>query len=112
MNTYKTQQHHLVHRGRSFHFVSYEGQPADPKVELSGTPPAWFLIYGGKRWMAFPQVDDTAPAVLAGQFGEWLDARVCDAPRALQCQQPPLPGAAAPARRADSPRTPLLLATR
>jgi len=94
MNTYQTQQLHLLHRGRSFHFVSYEGHPADPKLEQSDMPPAWFLMYGGKRRMVFPQVGDTAPAVLARQFGEWLDAQVFDAPSALQSQQPPLPAEA------------------
>lgn len=94
MSTYQTQQLHVVHGGRSFHFVSYEGHPADPKLERSDTPPAWFLMYGGKRWMAFPQNGDTAPAMLARQFGEWLDAHVCGATSALQSQQPPSPGAA------------------
>jgi len=32
MHTYQTQQHRPVHRRRSFHFVPYEGHPADPKV--------------------------------------------------------------------------------
>ena len=110
MNTYQTQQHHLVHRGRSFHFVSYEGHPADPKLEQADVPPTWFLIHAGKRWMAFPQVGDAAPAVLARQFGEWLDARVFDTPRALQSQQPPAAGAATPARRAEAVRVPMPLA--
>ena len=110
MSTYQTQQQHVVHRGRSFHFVSYEGHPADPKLELSDTPPAWFLIYAGRRWMAFPQVGDAAPAVLARQFEAWLDARACDAPRALQCQQPASAGAATPARRAKARGVPVPLA--
>jgi hypothetical protein len=29
MSAYRNQQHRLVHRGKEFHFVSYEGLPAD-----------------------------------------------------------------------------------
>jgi hypothetical protein len=93
--SYKTQQHHLVHRGRSFHFVSYEGCPADPKRHQPETPPSWYLMLAGKRWMVSPQVGETAPAELDRQFGEWLDAHVFSGAPAVQSQQPSRAGAAA-----------------
>jgi hypothetical protein len=85
MNTYKTQQHHLVHRGHSFHFVSYEGQPADEKRHQPEMLPSWYLMLAGKRWM---QVE------LDRQFGEWLDGHVLSSAPAVQSQQPPSAGAA------------------
>ena len=76
MTSYKTQQHRLVHRGQSFHFVSYEGQPHDEKRHQPELPPSWYLMLGGKRWMVGPQTAETTPAELDRQFGEWLDANV------------------------------------
>ena len=94
MNTYKTQQHHLVHRGHSFHFVSYEGQPADEKRHQPEMLPSWYLMLAGKRWMVSPQVGETAPVELDRQFGEWLDGHVLSSAPAVQSQQPPSAGAA------------------
>jgi hypothetical protein len=94
MSSYKTQQLRLLHRGRSFHFVSYEGQPADLKKQLAEQPPTWFLMLAGKRWKVGPQVGEAAPGELDRQFGEWLDAHVFSGAAApLQSQQPPSPGA-------------------
>jgi hypothetical protein len=73
---YKTQQHHLVHRGRSFHFVSYEGHPSDEKRHQREEPNSWYLMLAGKRWMVGPQVGEATAADLDRQFGEWLDAHV------------------------------------
>ncbi len=76
MSSYRTQQHRLVHRGQTFHFVSYEGQPADEKNHQPQTPPSWYLMLAGKRWMVGPQVPEAVPAELDRQFAAWLDARV------------------------------------
>ena len=50
MSAYKVQQRHLVHRGRTFHFVSYEGQPARPARQIEAAPATWCLMASGKRW--------------------------------------------------------------
>ena len=105
MSSYKTQQHRLLHRGRTFHFVSYEGQPADEKRHQLETPPTWYLMLAGKRWMVSPQVGETAPAELDRQFGEWLDAHVFSGAPAVQSQQPSGPGAATLAGPAEASRT-------
>jgi hypothetical protein len=76
MSAYKTQQHHLVHRGRSFHFVSYEGQAADVKKQLAQQPPTWYVMLAGKRWAVAEQVVEVEPLELDRQFGEWLDEHV------------------------------------
>jgi len=102
VSAYKTQQHRLNHRGRSFHFVSYEGHPADVKRQQSEMPPTWHLMLAGKRWMVSPQVGETAPAELDCQFGEWLDAHVFSGAPAVQSQQPPSAGAATLAGPAEA----------
>jgi hypothetical protein len=102
MSAYKTQQHRLVHRGRSFHFVSYEGRPADVKHQQPEMPPTWYLMLAGKRWMVSPQGAETEPAELDHQFGEWLDTHVFSGAPAVQSQQPPSAGAASLAGPAEA----------
>jgi len=105
VSAYKTQQHHIVHRGRSFHFVSYEGQDADLKRQQAETPPSWYLMLAGKRWMVMPELAPTVPEELDRQFTEWLDARVFTGAPAVQSQQPPSPGAATLAGPAEALRS-------
>ena len=105
MSSYKTQQHRLVHRGQSFHFVSYEGQPADEKRHQIEMPPSWYLMLAGKRWMVSPQIGEIVPAELDRQFAEWLDAHVFTGSQAVQSQQPSLVGAATLAGPAEASRT-------
>lgn len=74
MSGYKTQQQHFVHRGRSFHLVSYEGRPADEKRQQPAAPPSWYLMLDGKRWLVGPQRAEASQEEQDRQFGEWLDA--------------------------------------
>jgi len=72
----KTEQRHLTHRGRAFHFVSYEEQPAKPAKLQLAVPPSWFLMSGGKRWMVIPHRVGQDIAELDTQLGSWLDANL------------------------------------
>ncbi len=76
MSSYKTDQRQLVHRGRQFHFVSYDGTPANPRLAQDATQPAWYLMSAGKRWPVMPQVADLSEAALDRALLEWLDAHV------------------------------------
>lgn len=76
MSSYKTQQHRLLHHGRTFHFVSYEGQAADVKRQQVEAPASWYVMLGGKRWVVFPQLVEVEPAELDRQFGDWLDVHI------------------------------------
>jgi hypothetical protein len=105
MSAYKTQQIRLVHRGQSFHFVSYEGRPANPKFQQSEMPATWYLMLAGKRWMVCPVADETTPEEMDRRFGEWLDAHVFDAAPAVQSEQPPSPGSATRAGAAEALRS-------
>jgi hypothetical protein len=83
MSAYKTQQHHVVHRGRSFHFVSYEGHPEDVKKQAAAQPPTWYLMLAGKRWAVAEQGSAAVPEELDRQFTQWLDENVfAEAPAA------------------------------
>ena len=105
MSGYKTQQHRLIRRGRTFHFVSYDGQAADLKRSQPEMPPSWYVMLAGKRWVVSPQSGEAVPAELDRQFGEWLDAHVFAGAPAVQSQQPPSVGAATLAGPAEALRS-------
>lgn len=54
MSAFKSQQRHLEIQGRTFHFVSYEGQPANVRRNEEAQPPMWYLMVAGRRFAAFP----------------------------------------------------------
>ena len=56
MSSYKVEQHHVQYRGRNFHFVSYDGHPANERRGEPAVPPMWYLMGSGKRWPVMPQV--------------------------------------------------------
>jgi len=76
MSAYKTDQYHVVHRGRRFHFVSYEARQANLRTGESAMPASWFLMCAGKRWAAVAQVQDQSPEVLVAALTRWLDEQV------------------------------------
>jgi hypothetical protein len=73
MSSYKTDQQRLQHRGREFHFVSYEGRGADPAKNIEAVPPTWFLMAGGKRFPVMPQVAGLEVGQLHQKLIDWLD---------------------------------------
>jgi len=76
MSRYKNEQHSLSHNGRTFHFISYEGQGASASQGLAATPPSWFLVSAGKRWQVMPQIADQTEEDLNRRLAEWLDINV------------------------------------
>jgi hypothetical protein len=54
VSTFTPQQRHLTIRGRPFHFVSYEGRPANPRREQPSYPPMWYLMVEGRRYPVLP----------------------------------------------------------
>lgn len=74
MSSYKTDQCRVVHRGREFHFVSYDGAALNPQQGTAATLPTWFLMRAGKRWPVMPQVEGQPVADLEAQLHAWLDA--------------------------------------
>ncbi len=70
------EQRRLKHRGREFHFVSYDGQPANPKQSQPATDPAWWLMSGGRRWEVMPYHAEQDAGELDLAFIAWLDTHV------------------------------------
>ena len=95
MAAYRNEQRRLHHRGRTFHFVSYEGKPANTKRLELATEPAWFLMQGGKRWEVMPYVEGQTEAELDSQLTAGLDEHV------FAGQGPPPPPAAPPPSSVD-----------
>ncbi len=76
MSTYKTAQRWLSHRGRDFHFVSYEGMPANPRRDQEATEPTWFLMNEGKRFAVAPHFVEQDVEELEVLFIAWLEENV------------------------------------
>lgn len=76
MSGYKTDQEFVVYRSRRFHFVSYEGQPADLARHRDEQPATWFLMEANKRWPALPQIADQDRGELVRGLTEWLERSV------------------------------------
>jgi len=72
----KTDQRRLTHRGRQFHFVSYEGHPGNPSKLVAATGPTWFLMSAGKRWEVMPSDPALEPAQVDLLLTQWLDTHV------------------------------------
>jgi hypothetical protein len=82
MSAYRNEQRWLTHRGQRFHFVSYEGKPANVKRLELATEPAWFLMASGKRWEVMPYVQGQDETELDSQLAAWLDEHVFAGPDA------------------------------
>ena len=76
MGGYKVQQRQLVHRGRVFHFVSYDGQRANVARGLPASDATWFLMSAGTRWEVAPQVAGEEEGELYVRLIEWLDRTI------------------------------------
>lgn len=76
MGTFRNAQRRVTHRGKVFHFVSYEAQDGNLAKDLPAMPATWYLLSSGHRWPAIPlqegDPDDATDALLA----EWLEAQV------------------------------------
>ena len=91
MSGYKTDQLHVIHRVRSFHFVSYEGKHADPAKSVVAVPPTWFLMSAGKRWEVMTQFDSEVAGDIEAHLVKWLEDNVFplgdEAPAAVMAAQ-------------------------
>ncbi|MDO8502644.1 MAG: hypothetical protein Q7S20_12445 [Gemmatimonadaceae bacterium] len=75
MSAYKNQQHRLVRGSHQFHFVSYDGQPSNPRRGEPATVPMWYLMRAGKRWPVMPQVLGVPDSEVTQALTAWLDSQ-------------------------------------
>lgn len=80
IGSYRVEQRQFAYRGRWFHFVSYDGRPADPARGYPGALPAWFLMNAGTRWEVAPQVAGEEPADTDRRLLDWLERTLAEPP--------------------------------
>jgi hypothetical protein len=76
MAGFKNEQRRLDHRGRVFHFVSYEAQNGNPAKNQPAMPATWYLLSYGNRWPAIPLQEGHTEEELDGLLAEWLETNV------------------------------------
>jgi hypothetical protein len=76
MAAFRNEHRWFTHRGRSFHFLSYEAQAANPRKNLPAVPATWYLLGSSNRWSAIPVEPGQPEEALDAQLAEWLDAEV------------------------------------
>lgn len=74
MSQYVVEQRRVEHRGRNFHFVSYEG--IVDKATKSQGPAMWYLMSSGKRWQVIEQTRGQDVEELDKIFMKWLDRHI------------------------------------
>ena len=73
MPSYKNEQHRVTHRGRDFHFVSYEAQPANERRGQPAVGAMWYLMQAGKRWPVMPQEPGQPVEAVQRALRAWLE---------------------------------------
>jgi hypothetical protein len=74
LSAYRVEQRRVSHRGREWHFVSYEGI-VEKKTGVEH-PPMWYLMASGKRWEVMEQVRGQDAVELDRMFVKWLDRTI------------------------------------
>jgi hypothetical protein len=75
VSSHKPEQRHLFVRGRDFHFVTYDGQPANERRGEAAVPPMWFLMGPAKRWPVMPHVVGQSDEDVEKAMMSWLTAQ-------------------------------------
>lgn len=86
MSSYKVEQHHVRYGGRTFHFVSYDHEPANERRGLAAVPAMWYLMGPAKRWPVMPQVAGQTAEELETAFVSWLRSQGLDRRTAVRTE--------------------------
>ena len=76
MSSHKVEQRRLSHRGREFHFVSYDAQVANERRGQPAIPAMWYLMNEGKRRPVLPHVPSQELMELDAALLQWVDEQV------------------------------------
>jgi len=76
MSTYKVEQRRLLHRGREFHFVSYEARVANERRGETAIPAMWYLMTAGKRRPVMEQVVGQEPEAIDRDLLRWIEEHI------------------------------------
>lgn len=72
MSAFKPQQRRITIQGRPFHFVSYEGQPANATRGVPCLPAMWYLMVEGRRCPVFPFDPEVPAEAIDGLLSKWV----------------------------------------
>jgi hypothetical protein len=81
IGSYRVEQRQVNYRGRVFHFVSYDGQPANVARGEAGSAASWFLMSAGTRWEVAPQLAGEDPVETDRRLLEWLERTISTSPQ-------------------------------
>ena len=76
MPGYKVEQRHILLGERNFHFVSYEGRPANVRRGEDAEGPMWCLMSEGRRRPVMPHTPGQNTEELDRQLVGWLRAQL------------------------------------
>ena len=76
MSRHPILQLRVTHRGREFHFVSYEPIVTPANRMLAPSPWTWYLMNEGKRLEVMPHSPDQSPEELEQELVLWLESYV------------------------------------
>jgi hypothetical protein len=76
VSTHKIEQRRLMHHGREFHFVSYEGHVANERRGETEMPAMWYLMNEGKRRPVLPHVAGQELEELDRALLRWVDDQI------------------------------------
>jgi hypothetical protein len=76
VSSFKVEQRRIEHRGRQFHFVSYDAVPANERKGEPAVPAQWYLMSEGKRYQAIPVEKGQNPEDLDRELIRWLGREV------------------------------------
>jgi hypothetical protein len=86
VSSYKVEQFHVRYGGRTFHFVSYDHEPANERRGLAAVPAMWYLMGPAKRWPVMPQVAGQTAEELETAFVTWLRSQGLDRRTAVRTE--------------------------
>lgn len=78
MSSYKVEQCHLRVGGRKFHFVSYDGHPANERRGEAAAVPMWYLMGPGRRWPVVPQIPGQSDDQIEQRLLAWIQSSGLD----------------------------------
>jgi hypothetical protein len=99
MSAFKPQQRHLTIHGRVYHFVSYEGEPANKHHDQPARPAMWYLMAEGRRYPAVPSDPTQSEPEVDRALARWAVANTQG-----PVEPPPRPAAAKDHPPAKRPR--------
>ena len=76
MSRHPILQLRVTHRGREFHFVSYEPIVTPANRMLAPSPWTWYLMNEGKRLEVMPHSPEQSPEEVEQHLIRWLESYV------------------------------------